>query len=135
MPHESPVPEAEAPRDCPLCPRLVALRDELRGRHPDWIDLNNDRYPDLFIGNDEPRADDHTSPNRTYVNVGGTHFRQVNLGITKQDGSSCVQTVDVNHDGRDDLLLCGDKRTILYVRQGDRFPDRTRPRHGRGRAG
>jgi len=36
MLHESPVPEAEAPRDCPLCPRLVALRHELRGRHPDW---------------------------------------------------------------------------------------------------
>ena len=36
MPHESPVPEAEAPRDCPLCPRLVGLREELRGRHPDW---------------------------------------------------------------------------------------------------
>jgi uracil-DNA glycosylase len=33
---ESPVPEAEAPRDCPLCPRLVALRGELRARHPDW---------------------------------------------------------------------------------------------------
>ena len=36
MPPESPVPEAEAPRDCPLCPRLVALREELRDRHPDW---------------------------------------------------------------------------------------------------
>ena len=36
MSHESPVPEAEAPRDCPLCPRLVALREELRGLHPDW---------------------------------------------------------------------------------------------------
>ena len=33
---ESPVPEAEAPRDCPLCPRLVALREELRGAYPDW---------------------------------------------------------------------------------------------------
>jgi len=32
----SPVPAAEAPRDCPLCPRLVALREELRDRHPDW---------------------------------------------------------------------------------------------------
>ena len=32
----SPVPQAEAPRDCPLCPRLVALRQELRGEHPDW---------------------------------------------------------------------------------------------------
>jgi len=36
MPHESPVPKAEAPRDCPLCPRLVAFRQELRERYPDW---------------------------------------------------------------------------------------------------
>ncbi|HYJ51878.1 MAG TPA: uracil-DNA glycosylase [Allosphingosinicella sp.] len=33
---ESPVAEAEAPVDCPLCPRLVALREELRGKFPDW---------------------------------------------------------------------------------------------------
>jgi uracil-DNA glycosylase len=33
---ESPVPEVEAPRDCPLCPRLVALRRELRSAYPDW---------------------------------------------------------------------------------------------------
>jgi uracil-DNA glycosylase family 4 len=32
----SPVPEAEAPRDCPLCPRLVAFRQECRAEHPDW---------------------------------------------------------------------------------------------------
>ena len=32
----SPLPEAEAPRDCPLCPRLVALRQECRAAHPDW---------------------------------------------------------------------------------------------------
>lgn len=32
----SPAPQAEAPRDCPLCPRLVALREELRADHPDW---------------------------------------------------------------------------------------------------
>ncbi|NUQ17637.1 MAG: uracil-DNA glycosylase [Sphingomonas sp.] len=32
----SPIPQAEAPRDCPLCPRLVALRRELRGEHPGW---------------------------------------------------------------------------------------------------
>jgi uracil-DNA glycosylase family 4 len=36
MSHESPVPEAEATRDCPLCPRLAAFRQALRGRHPDW---------------------------------------------------------------------------------------------------
>ena len=32
----SPIPEAEAPRDCPLCPRLVAFREECRSAFPDW---------------------------------------------------------------------------------------------------
>src|SRR5688500_20367009 len=32
----SPIPHAEAPRDCPLCPRLVAFRHECRAEHPDW---------------------------------------------------------------------------------------------------
>jgi uracil-DNA glycosylase family 4 len=32
----SPIPQAEAPRNCPLCPRLVALREQLRDEHPDW---------------------------------------------------------------------------------------------------
>ena len=32
----SPLPKAEAPRDCPLCPRLVALRASCDAEHPDW---------------------------------------------------------------------------------------------------
>ncbi|MCY7280190.1 MAG: uracil-DNA glycosylase [Sphingomonas bacterium] len=32
----SPLPNAEAPRDCPLCPRLVALRHDCRATHPHW---------------------------------------------------------------------------------------------------
>ena len=32
----SPIPEAEAPRNCPLCPRLVHLREECRDHYPDW---------------------------------------------------------------------------------------------------
>ena len=32
----SPLPMTEAPRDCPRCPRLVALREECRKEHPDW---------------------------------------------------------------------------------------------------
>lgn len=32
----SPLPRTEAPRDCPLCPRLVALREQCRDAHPDW---------------------------------------------------------------------------------------------------
>ena len=33
---ESPVPDIEAPRDCPLCPRLAALRAQLRVEQPAW---------------------------------------------------------------------------------------------------
>jgi uracil-DNA glycosylase family 4 len=33
---QSPVPDVEAPRDCPLCSRLVDLRHRLRGQHPNW---------------------------------------------------------------------------------------------------
>ena len=36
MPAPSPIPAAEPSRDCPLCPRLVALRHELRSEHPEW---------------------------------------------------------------------------------------------------
>jgi uracil-DNA glycosylase family 4 len=43
---ESPVPEAEAPRDCPLCPRLVALREELRASYPDWWNAPVPAYGD-----------------------------------------------------------------------------------------
>ena len=32
----SPLPHAEAPRDCPLCPRLAAFRGACRAEHPDW---------------------------------------------------------------------------------------------------
>lgn len=32
----SPIPEAEAPRNCPLCPRLMHFREECRDHHPDW---------------------------------------------------------------------------------------------------
>jgi len=36
MTPESPIPQTEPPVDCPLCPRLVALRQDLRLEHPDW---------------------------------------------------------------------------------------------------
>ena len=36
VPVTSPTPSTEAPRDCPLCPRLVAFREALKGEYPDW---------------------------------------------------------------------------------------------------
>lgn len=31
-----PFPDTEPPRDCPRCPRLAELREDLRRAHPDW---------------------------------------------------------------------------------------------------
>ena len=92
-----------------------------RGRFPSWIDLNHDKWPDLFLGNDIPRHDQHPTPDRTFVNDGGTGFDEVDLGVTRQIGADCVQTVDLNHDGWDDLLLCGKYELFMYLRDGDRF--------------
>ena len=36
MPIESPIPQSEPPRDCPLCPRLVAYREQIRAEFPEW---------------------------------------------------------------------------------------------------
>lgn len=33
---QSPIPQTEPPRDCPLCPRLVAYRELCRQEFPDW---------------------------------------------------------------------------------------------------
>ena len=45
-------PETEPPRDCPLCPRLVAFREELRGQHPDWWNAPVPAWgdPDAWLG-------------------------------------------------------------------------------------
>jgi len=39
MPRSTPLADVppEAPRDCPLCPRLVAYREANRAAHPDWF--------------------------------------------------------------------------------------------------
>ena len=48
----SPIPLAEAPRDCPLCPRLVALRTELRAEQPNWWNAPVPAFgdPDAWLG-------------------------------------------------------------------------------------
>ena len=48
----SPIPEAEAPRDCPLCPRLVAFRHACRAEYPDWWNAPVPAFgdPDAWLG-------------------------------------------------------------------------------------
>lgn len=48
----SPLPDIEPPRDCPRCPRLVALRQELRVEFPDWWNAPVPAFgdPDGWLG-------------------------------------------------------------------------------------
>jgi hypothetical protein len=97
-----------------------------RGRHVAFLDLNHDAFPDLFVGNDTPRRDGRPTPNRTFVNVHGTSFEQVRWGLTHEVGARSVQVLDFNHDGWDDLLVCGEHDLKLYLRRPGkpRFVDR-----------
>jgi hypothetical protein len=101
-----------------------------RGRFPAFLDLNGDAYPDLFIGNDAPRRDEHVSPNRTFVNDHGIRFEEVRLGVTHEVGDSCTQAVDYNRDGREDLLVCGNHAIYLYRQTVARRFVRAGPRRG-----
>jgi hypothetical protein len=79
-----------------------------RGRRVTFFDFNHDAYPDLFVGNQAPRKDSRRSPNRLFVDAGGTAFEELrHSGLTAQLGARCVQAADYNGDGWDDLLVCG----------------------------
>jgi hypothetical protein len=93
-----------------------------RGRHVTFLDVNHDPYPDLFVGNGYPRADDHTSPNRVFINDGGTHFTQMSTRVRAEIGARCVQAIDVDDDGWEDLLVCGQEKLKIYRnRRGEDF--------------
>lgn len=79
-----------------------------RGRRTTFIDVNHDTYPDLFVGNQFPRSDGNLSPNRLFINQGGSSFRDaIEYGLEAEQGALCVQAADFNSDGWDDLLVCG----------------------------
>lgn len=79
-----------------------------RGRWVSFIDVNHDRYLDLFVGNHCCRPDGLPSPNRLFMNVGGTSFRDApEYGLNHEIGNGrCLQAADFNRDGWQDLLLC-----------------------------
>lgn len=95
-----------------------------RGRHVVFFELDGDGRPDLFVGNEHPRANDRPTPNRTFVNVRGERYRQVRIGATAAVGARCVRSADHDGDGWDDLLVCGQGRLHLYRNSRDREGDR-----------
>lgn len=95
-----------------------------RGRIPVFLDLDHDRWPDLFVGNDAGRVDGRPTPNRTFVGR-RDEFREVRLGVTMEIGGRCGVAADYDANGWDDLLVCGDDRLHLFRRQPSGFRDVT----------
>jgi hypothetical protein len=86
-----------------------------RGREATFIDYNHDAYPDLFVGNDYPRADGRRSANRFFVNDGGTGFTSLHVpGMTAEIGARCAVAADVTGDGWEDLLVCSNEELRLF---------------------
>lgn len=102
-----------------------------RGREAAFIDVNHDAYPDLYVSNEYPRKDGIPSPNRLFINEGGRTFRSaaeygldVEVGIISGYVGTCVQAIDFDGDGWEDLLVCGKRGVRLYQNeQGVRFKD------------
>jgi hypothetical protein len=109
-----------------------------RGRRVTFLDLNQDAYPDLFVGNTYPRQDRHRSPNRLFANTAGTGFQEVQgSGVTRELGARCVQAVDFDADGWDDLVVCGKEGRPLRLYRNthhNSFVDVTRRYGVRGHA-
>jgi hypothetical protein len=78
-----------------------------RGRTATFLNLNGDRYPDLFVTNVPERVDGLPSRNRMFRNIGGEQFAAVpEAGVDLSMGGGCAVGADLDRDGDDELLVC-----------------------------
>ena len=113
-----------------------------RYRTVEFVDANGDPWPDLyftryyganFSENDPTPPEDPPYPNELWINQEGASFiRDPSFGLdmpigAPKDNDACNQADDVNHDGAQDLLVCGQKGIHLYLNQSNRaFTDSTK---------
>jgi tetratricopeptide (TPR) repeat protein len=98
-----------------------------------WTDINNDGLLDLFIGNEDSRA-------QLFLNKGGTRFEDIShaAGVDRLAFTKGVAAGDYDHDGFEDLYVSNyDGNNVLYRNNHDNtFTDTTQkagvPGSGRG---
>jgi hypothetical protein len=114
-----------------------------RGRSVAFLDANGDQYPDLFLGNEDPRrvSDPCDSspelPNeesKLFVNVHGVrfHYARKMWRYGAEPGSRCAEVLDFNGDGTDDLFACrnqGHSPQLYAHLRGRGFVDVTARNH------
>ena len=108
------------------------VRDPVgRARNAAFLEVNGDGWPDLYVRNDYPRKDGLPTPSRLFINEGGASFRPAReMGLDLELSaayatSACIQILDVDRDGRDDILTCDWHDLYLFRnRDGTRFVDK-----------
>jgi hypothetical protein len=110
-----------------------------RGRMVAWIDVNNDGWKDLFVGNQVERnvTDPCDNPANGYLpedakiwlnNAGqGLTYSAQWSAFKTNIGVRCAVPIDYNRDGRMDLVSCSfrNNRATLYRNTGSGWQDMT----------
>jgi FG-GAP-like repeat/RTX calcium-binding nonapeptide repeat (4 copies) len=76
-----------------------------RGREPITLNANGDVWPDLLTG--QAVGVDYPSPNRLWLNQAGASFVNPPGLPTEEIGNNCDTAGDIDHDGFDELIVCG----------------------------
>ena len=111
-----------------------------RGRMVAWVDVDNDGWKDLFVGEQAERAVAGDPCNvaangylpettKIYLNQHGTGLTYAAAwsSFRPNMGTRCVVPVDYNHDGRTDLIGCTFRNNpaLAYRNTGSGFVDAT----------
>lgn len=101
-----------------------------RGRSATFINVNDDGYPDLFVGNEVPRSTDTDGggENKLFLNVQGQGFQAApTYGVNEIVGAQCARVLDYDKDGYQDLFVCGSggKVRLYHNEAGLAFTDVT----------
>ncbi|HEY1606237.1 MAG TPA: uracil-DNA glycosylase [Allosphingosinicella sp.] len=117
----SPVPAHEAPRDCPLCPRLVAYREALRAAHPGWWNAPVPCFGDA----DAWLAICGLAPGKQGANRTGRPFTGDHAGLLLYETLAKFGLTEGRYDpdGADDFRLRG----VLIVNPVKCVPPRNKP--------
>lgn len=88
--------------------KSVGLPIQLSNEHIAWGDLDGDNWLDLIVSG------------RIYKNTNGT-FKDITSSIAKNrpSGTRGAAFIDMNNDGKQDVLLMGTTNSLLYINEGN----------------
>lgn len=96
-----------------------AEENSARGRRARFFNLDGQHPPELVTTVWGDRTDD--LPNRSRVwRWTGARFQAVDTTLGHKQGGRCLEVYDVNGNGLDDLLTCGEKQGFsIYMNNGE----------------